>query len=89
MSDKLVISLPPTNFGSMVDEYKKAWDDHIDWVKHELDDIFKKDLTSSSSDILKTPQPKKSAKKIKGSARLTRNTLSRPSASKWPPFKIF
>lgn len=81
MSDKLVISLPPTNFGSMVDEYRQTWDNHIDWVKHTLDDIFKKDLTSSSGDILKTPLSKKSAKKTKGSARLTRNTLSRPSAS--------
>lgn len=81
MSDKLVISLPPTNFGSMVDEYKQKWDEHIGWVKKTLDEIFQKDLDSESRDVINTPAPKKSGK-IKGSARLTRNTLSRPSASK-------
>lgn len=80
MSDKLIISLPPTNFDSMVNDYKNRWDEHIGWVKHTLDDIFKKDLVSNSGDNLKTPQPKKSAKKR--SARLTRTTLCRPNASK-------
>ena len=77
MSDKLVISLIPTNFGSLVEEYNQKWNDQIDWVKQSLDQMVKLDATSNN-DLLKTPQTKKSAKNKKSVI-----SASRPSASKF------
>lgn len=78
MADKLVISLIPTNFGSIIDEYVQKWDDHIDWVKQSLEQIVQLDNVNSNNP-LKTPQVKKSTRKQSRST--TRGTLSRPSAS--------
>lgn len=79
MADKLLISLIPTNFATIIEEYEQKWNDHIDWVKQSLDDIVDKNKIDNESH--KTPQPKKSTRK--NTKSINRNTLSRPSASKF------
>jgi len=75
MGDKLLISLLPTGFGALIDEYIQKWNDHIDWTRQNLEQIAKLENEKNNT---KTPQVKKTARKQSRST--SRGTSSRPNA---------
>lgn len=80
MAQPVSISLMPIDFPSIVRNYVKKWDEHLEWVEKSLNEIVSLD---TKNDMLKTPLTKKStqSKKRSTAARSTMMKSSRPSAS--------